>query len=469
MIDRGEILELAGEFGLRPDVVEKDYVLGWLLAGISQHPSLGPAWVFKGGTCLKKCYFETYRFSEDLDFTVEDEDQLSEEFLREAFGEVAAWIYDHSGIEIPVNQIRFEVYRNPRNGLNCEGRVYYRGPLQPGGSLPRVKLDLTADERLVRPPDNRPVTHPYTDGPDDGSITARCYAFEEVFGEKIRALGERARPRDLYDVINLFRNEAFRPAASAILNVVREKCDFKGVPVPSLAALQTFRDELVGDWQAMLGHQLPTLPPFEAFWSALPEFFAWLEEGATPAVPAGFPIGVGEEVVRTPVGGFGVTAGRAGVLEIVRFAAANRLCVDLSYSGTVRRIEPYSLRRTLDGNLVLHAIRADTGEHRSYRVDRMQGAKATDQAFVPKYAIELTPTGPLPVLPTTRESGATRSSVRRTSRRSSGRTGPVYVYECGMCGKKFKRTKQDSRLRPHKTKDGWQCSGRIGWLADIRY
>ncbi|HEY0410225.1 MAG TPA: nucleotidyl transferase AbiEii/AbiGii toxin family protein [Candidatus Dormibacteraeota bacterium] len=24
----------------------------------------------KGGTCLRKCYYETYRFSEDLDFTL---------------------------------------------------------------------------------------------------------------------------------------------------------------------------------------------------------------------------------------------------------------------------------------------------------------------------------------------------------------------------------------------------------------
>lgn len=468
MIDRGEILELAGELGLRPDIVEKDYVLGWLLAGIAAHSALGTVWVFKGGTCLKKCYFETYRFSEDLDFTVEDDGQLDEEFLRGAFGEVAAWIYDHTGIEIPVDQLRFELYRNPRNALSCEGRVYYRGPLQPGGSLPRVKLDLTADERLVHPPDQRPVAHPYTDSPEDG-MTVRCYAFEEVFGEKIRALGERARPRDLYDVINLFRNEEFRPAASAILDVVREKCDFKGVTVPSLTALERFRDELAGDWKAMLGHQLPTLPPFETFWTALPEFFAWLERGATPAVPARIPTGMGEEVVRAPARGLGMEAGRAGFLEIVRFAAANRLCVDLSYGGSVRRIEPYSLRRTLDGKLVLHTVRADTGEHRRYRVDRMQGARATDQAFVPKYAIELTPTGPLPVLSTTRETGVTRPSVRRTSRRSIRRSGPVYVYECGMCGKRFKRTKQDSRLRPHKTKDGWRCSGRTGWLVDIRY
>ena len=67
MIDRREILDMATQMSLNPHVVEKDYVLGWMLAGIASHPILRETWVFKGGTCLKKCYFETYRFSEDLD------------------------------------------------------------------------------------------------------------------------------------------------------------------------------------------------------------------------------------------------------------------------------------------------------------------------------------------------------------------------------------------------------------------
>jgi predicted nucleotidyltransferase component of viral defense system len=66
MIDKREILEAASSFSLLPNVVEKDYVLGWILAGINAHEELAESWVFKGGTCLKKCYFETYRFSEDL-------------------------------------------------------------------------------------------------------------------------------------------------------------------------------------------------------------------------------------------------------------------------------------------------------------------------------------------------------------------------------------------------------------------
>jgi predicted nucleotidyltransferase component of viral defense system len=80
MIDKREVLETASALGLLPNVVEKDYVLGWLLAGINAHPDLADSWVFKGGTCLKKCYFETYRFSEDLDFTLRDESQIIYEY-----------------------------------------------------------------------------------------------------------------------------------------------------------------------------------------------------------------------------------------------------------------------------------------------------------------------------------------------------------------------------------------------------
>ena len=76
MISKQEILEMSRELGLSAQVVEKDYSLGWMLAGIWNQKELKQNWVFKGGTCLKKCYFETYRFSEDLDFTLIDPGQL---------------------------------------------------------------------------------------------------------------------------------------------------------------------------------------------------------------------------------------------------------------------------------------------------------------------------------------------------------------------------------------------------------
>ena len=134
----------------------------------------------KGGTCLKKCFFETYRFSEDLDFTVTNSAQIEAAFLEERFAELSDWLYDNTGIELPNNRRKFSVYENKRGGLCCEGRIAYRGPIAPrGGDLPRVKVDLTADEILVLPTVMRPVVHPYSDNPAEG-LAARCYAFEEI-------------------------------------------------------------------------------------------------------------------------------------------------------------------------------------------------------------------------------------------------------------------------------------------------
>jgi predicted DNA-binding transcriptional regulator YafY len=163
-------------------------------------------------------------------------------------------------------------------------------------------------------------------------------------------------------------------------------------------------------------------------------------------------------------------------LEIIRFAAANYLCVDLTYDGSVRRIEPYSLRQTAEGNYVLHAIRSNSGEHRSYRVDRMQGASVTGQAFTPRYLVELTSEGPLPVAPAVSRPRSERSEAvgswgaprqRRTA--TSWRSGPVYMYRCTMCGKIFQRKTMDGSLNPHKRPGGYDCPGRTGMYVRTKY
>lgn len=152
MIDKREILEAASSFSLLPNVVEKDYVLGWILAGINAHEEIAEGWVFKGGTCLKKCYFETYRFSEDLDFTLRDETQIDEEFLKSVLEEAVAWVAEQSGLNIPADQLEFDIYDNLRGKPNCQGKIAYRGPVSPtSGGWPKIKLDLSADERLVLP------------------------------------------------------------------------------------------------------------------------------------------------------------------------------------------------------------------------------------------------------------------------------------------------------------------------------
>ena len=464
MIDRQEIMDFAREMGLDPNVIEKDYVLGWLLAGITNHPLIAPDWVFKGGTCLKKCYFETYCFSEDLDFTITDSKILDTDFLTSTFTEIAEWVYEQAGIEMPIDRIRFTVYDNTRGQVSAEGRIGYRGPLQRRGDPPRIKLDLTADEVLVFEPSIREIHHPYSDRPKAG-IFVQSYCFEEVFAEKIRALTERERPRDLYDVVHLYRHDSMRPDCSVVMAALVKKCEFKGVNVPTLTALDhgPERVELESEWENMLAHQLPVLPPFNEFWQQVPGILNWLQGGPAPKPPAPIPVGKGVDATWFPPAM--AQAWHTSVpLEPIRFAAANRLCVNLEYQGSRRLIEPYSLRRTQDGNLLLFAVKHDSGESRSYRVDRIQSAKATNIPFVPRFALEISSAGLLSIPPTPRQSdwsGISTSNVSGLVRGAGaairGRKaiaagyGPTYVIQCSLCGKKFSRKKWTHPLTSTRT------------------
>ncbi|MEE4248988.1 MAG: nucleotidyl transferase AbiEii/AbiGii toxin family protein [Alcanivoracaceae bacterium] len=485
MITKDEILSVANETGLTPAVVEKDYVLGWLLAAVEANEAFSNCWVFKGGTCLKKCYFETYRFSEDLDFTLQDEAHLEEDFLAQQFGTISEWVYEACGIEIPVERLVFDIYENKRGHKSCEARVYYRSYfIRSQKNLPKIKFDLTADEVLVLPPARQEVFHAYSDRPSAG-MHVNCYAYPEVFGEKVRALGERGRPRDLYDVINLFRNDQ-QPAAPLIQNVLEQKCAYKGISTPKVEDMDAYRVALEQNWQPMLAHQLPALPELEVYWQALPEFFDWLEgRQVEERAPLGA-ITQSDEVYRPLYGQLGLHSTKGNSLEIIRFAAGNHLCINLDYTAnngkrSSRIIEPYSLRRAQNGNILLYAVRAEDAQIRAYKIDQINDASVTNQVFVPRYQVELSPSASIAPI---RQSAGTSSSLgmprtsnrssglsrRRPARRSSGlSSGPTYVYRCPMCNKTFRRKTQNSRLNPHKTKDGWPCSGRAGYYEDTTY
>ena len=469
MISKNEILELATEANLLPNVIEKDYVLGWLLAGINHHPALNESWVFKGGTCLKKCYFETYRFSEDLDFTVRDQRHINEEFLASVFTEIAEWVYEQSGIEIPADRMKFDIHPNPRGVDGCQGRVYYGGPMGFGSkhSMPKIKLDLTADEILVEDPVMTPVRHDYSDLPD-GGIEIQSYSYAEVFAEKIRALKERTRPRDLYDVVNFYRRPESADVAAHVKAVLTQKCVFKNITFPTLADLDGHKAACMTGWKDQLAHQLQALPPFDSFWNELPTFFAWLdnpEQIPATILPAIRSLQEGEAIASG--------TGQLSTLDRIRFAAVNRLCVEMVYrkdngQQATYLIEPYSLRITAEGNMVMYAVKLPAGEIRSFRTDRILSTKIAEQAFTPRFFIDFIPEGPI------RHSAlqSTAQSLRiphRSTRASKPRGGPKYIFTCPVCRKTFTRSSNDSHLNAHKNKHGTPCAGRIGIYKTTKY
>lgn len=128
-------------------------------------------------------------------------------------------------------------------------------------------------------PKKRNIFYPFSDKPDN-LPKAITYSYEEIFAEKLRALTERARPRDLYDVVFLYQKKHLIKNSSSFLEALRQKCAFKKIPFPDLRSIKYHpqKEILVSEWKNMLDHQLPNLKPFENYWKQLPTVFNWINE-----------------------------------------------------------------------------------------------------------------------------------------------------------------------------------------------
>lgn len=388
MIPKREILLRSQEWRLRPEVVEKDYVLGWMLAAITAHPSAASAWVFKGGTCLKKCFFETFRFSEDLDFSLLEGAPYDEADILAILRDIAETTETLSGVQCPRSGVGLKVRKNKAGDRTYDGSIEYRGPLaMPTG--PKIRFDITRHERTFPPFAAQRVLHSY---PDELPATAlvQTYSLEELVAEKCRALIERTRPRDLYDIVHLGQHRKGEIDLQRTRLLFHEKCTAKGIATPSRAGIVELVErsaDLRGDWDNMLAHQLPALPDVETFVLMLSESLAWLEPSVAPIEVPTAPRMSG--VLESPRGmrlwGLGVP------LDAIRFAASNRLLVELEYKDKPRVVEAYSLRRSTTGKLLLFVIESGTGEIKSFDVDGITNVRITSRSFAPQWPIELVP------------------------------------------------------------------------------
>lgn len=460
MISKQDILDRAKEWQLRPGVVEKDYVLGWVLAALAQHPETSTRWVFKGGTCLKKCYFETYRFSEDLDFTLLPEAVYEVEGLRQILVEVVELAQELSGITFPTDIVAVRARQDKLGRETFEGKIGYRGPLVIV-STPRILFDLTCHEPVLGEPESRPVFHPYPDQLPEGT-SVQAYFLEELLAEKTRALMERTLPRDLYDVVFLLESRAGDLDLDEARGLFHGKCEAKSLTPPSraeLAAAVRSAPELRSEWENMLAHQLPSLPPFEGHLSRLDAVLRWIDAPSTFGPPLPSLAGAGEAIV-APAGaaywGLGIP------LEAARFAGINRLLIEFTYHGKHRRAEPYSLRQARSGKLLLYAWEVDSSHIKAFSVHEIQSLRITTTPFTPRLQIEFSPVGGVSAPPIVRASFGPRMRPASRSRWGSSR---VYIFECNSCHKLLRHSKNDSALRAHKTPDGSRCWGRRGHLV----
>ena len=170
------ITQIAAVEQVAAPTVERDYVLAHIIAGLGAL-TYDHGLVFKGGTALRLCFFDQYRYSADLDFSVVEGDLddaygVIRDTLNAAIGEIdALYLTDDS-----------------------PPKIAYQGPL---GRERTLKLDIAEDEHVLNTA-RIGLLERWDDLPP--GVQVKAYTLPEIAGEKIRCVMQRLQCRDLFDL-----------------------------------------------------------------------------------------------------------------------------------------------------------------------------------------------------------------------------------------------------------------------------
>ena len=184
MIPNRAIAAWRGRKPWRTDAqVAQDLLLSAVAIEIAKHPVTGRALLWRGGTCLHQLHLqEPGRYSEDLDYVLlagtADYRQLDDAFAEIAGTVGAAPVRPEKGAE------RYKIHFAD---AFAGGRIEIKIEINTRDAAPRfdpITLDLTVE-----------VPAWYV-----GSAAVPTYCAAELVGTKFRAIAEREKGRDLWDL-----------------------------------------------------------------------------------------------------------------------------------------------------------------------------------------------------------------------------------------------------------------------------
>lgn len=271
MILRKEIERVALQKNVARSTIDKDWVLGHFIDAIYSIPACKESLVFKGGTCLKKCFIPDYRFSEDLDFTAIKSSFILDEALLK---EITGLITERTEIPLFIDSIKELKHKEMPTGYAANvkfwGADHLRNQIPPPPERwsTSVKIEVILYEKMLFPVEQQPITHQYSDKLANPDQKIPCYNLKEVVSEKLRALIQRSysAPRDYYDIWFLSTNLADIDWP-VIVEAFYEKMKFKNLEFTGID--QFINDEvdkkLKGAWKNSLAHQIPNdkLPGYD--------------------------------------------------------------------------------------------------------------------------------------------------------------------------------------------------------------
>ena len=455
MIERSEIDSAAKQLGVNTSNVQRDYVFGWILAGLYSESSLRDDLVLKGGNCFRKAYFPLGRFSNDLDFSCSH--RISEETLRNGLNAIAENARGKAGIEFDLDRTLIRdggAVDADRSAVKA--RMYFRDFYgKPSEILISVRLDITELDRIHLDIAERPLIHNYSDA-ETCSANLRCWQLEEMLAAKLKCLVQRQHLVDLFDLIHsIFVNRDIEVNRAQVASVFLRKTIFGKSPGAAKALLLQLPLEFAkASWRKYVVCPLQSYLDFETAEVRLRELVEVLfgEYGSYRGDYA-----------------FYLPALRTKIMDAGREKALMRM----RYDGATRVIEPYALnykvRKDGVGQEYLFAYDRTGGTSgpgmKTFLHGKVSELEILEEKFEPQFEIELSKAGEYPKQLTFADPNRPRKAIQSSRRKRTTASTFQYTVACPFCGKKFKRKRMTTRLNPHKNTWGSKCAGRTGYIV----
>ena len=232
--------------------LEKDYLINLMLKAISVN-RISTDLEFKGGTALY-LFHGLDRFSEDLDFTYTGKDNAMASHVDSYIEPV---IKDF-GLSYNISKNKGNVILRDSNGAVSGTRteLFIEGPLfEKTGVRHKIKIDISVRNDTIMKPETAKLVSRYG---DIGTVLVYNMPIEEILAEKICAMTERSKARDLYDAYFILKHKE----ATYKEGMVAEKLEKRGEPFDKKALLSRVGKINADVWKEELMYLIKDLPEF---------------------------------------------------------------------------------------------------------------------------------------------------------------------------------------------------------------
>ncbi len=292
MIERKELAAISRKIGIHAEIIERDYMIGILVDAFRQ--VIPDDFAFHGGSCKNKAYngfpglydnneietyFSTNRFSTDIDAWLNPK-LATQDRVRDIMAQVSFVVKKDFGINIPISSIDIKENRGPTAHPlpipRLDVRLPYLGPMTGGNTKfqpTKVKIAFGPNEGPVLQTTTQLIYHPYTDK-GEKVLSARCFSYPELFANKLFALYNRHKAKDLYDLTSLAQKYDIKPYYADIQKVLEIKKErWKKVLPQQPKDLLEARQGAQAEWKTEMPSLIKSFGCFEDAWQQFESIF----------------------------------------------------------------------------------------------------------------------------------------------------------------------------------------------------